>query len=1139
MASSKKKADLSKYKTYTPLQLVLAKPAMYIGGMEPDEHKTWVFNETIKRMEQKNLTYTHGLFHIFIEILMNAIDRTKVDPSVKNIKVNVNLETGWIDVYNDGEGIPVAKKDGDELYVPETCFTVFATSENYNEDDDRIVSGTHGIGAKATVVFSKEFKLETADGSNQFKQTYKNNLGDKGKAKIKNTTKSYTHIKFLPDFRRFGVDGITKDLFLRIQKRVYDATMLTHSGVGIYFNGKKIGVKSLRDFASLYVGNDKVSGVKVIEEVEPKKGFVWKYCLCLSPNRTFTHVSFVNGMETPDGGTHVNYIINQIVKGLTETANKKNKGLNITENDIKSHCMLFLIATVRNPQFPNQIKEKLSTTAKNFGVKVDVSKEFLKKASGSSVGIIDAAVNLVQRLDTKKLSKTDGKMKRDIHVDKLEDANFAGLPSKSAECTLILTEGDSAKASVLSGINILGRDRYGIFPLRGKLLNVTDKSPTTVAKNKEIQDIKKILGLQQDATYENDIKGLRYGKVMIITDADVDGTHITGLIINFINHYWPALLKNNKFLVRMATPIIKATEKKRNGQVIEFYGQGDYERWREQYSDGDLDKHWRIKYYKGLGTSSKEEFQSYCRDPKLQKYIYESKKSSDSINLAFKKENASLRKDWLRSYDPNLTIDFSKTELTYTEFIDNDLKHFSTADNVRSIPSIIDGLKPSQRKILFAAFKRNLTQEIKVAQFAGYISEHTEYHHGEQSLMGAIIGMAQNYVGSNNINLLYPSGQFGARTDGGKKSAASPRYIFTRLADLTKLIFPEADMPLLDYIYDEGKKIEPVYYVPIIPMLLVNGATGIGTGFSTNIPNYNPKELIYKLALKMNADEQPEDMISYKKIKLKPWYRDFKGVIKEVKQKTGPNTYTTYGILEELPPNKIRITELPIRVWTDDYMEYLSKLKESGDLIKSIVKHNSDTDINVTIEFTKPINKLYRTRDEIIKALNLQNSILISNMCGYDSSNTIKKYSSPDDIIDEYYVVRLALYVQRRKYQLKELKKESKMLSERARFVTLVVEGKIEIRGKSKQNIESQLDANKFQRMGSNTNYDYLLTMNLWTLSKEKVEELLTKLRVVQQKFRELKEKTATDLWKEDLEALTESIAYKTLFPEETKEKKN
>lgn len=256
-------------------------------------------------------------------------------------------------------------------------------------------------------------------------------------------------------------------------------------------------------------------------------------------------------------------------------------------------------------------------------------------------------------------------------------------------------------------------------------------------------------------------------------------------------------------------------------------------------------------------------------------------------------------------------------------------------DVQRSIPSAIDGFKPTQRKILFCALKRKLKSDIKVAQLAGYISEHAAYHHGEVSLEGAIVGMAQDYVGANNMKLLVPSGQFGTRLEGGKDAAAS-RYIYTRLNNpLTRATFHPHDDPLLEYQNEEGKWIEPKVYIPVIPMVLVNGAAGIGTGWSTFMPNHNPRDVIDNCRRYIKKFVEKKEGAEDLKL-LRPWYRGFTG---EITGKEGGKRFETWGVVEDSAEageeDVAVITELPISKWTQQYKEQLltkMKASESGIL---------------------------------------------------------------------------------------------------------------------------------------------------------------------------------------------------------------
>jgi DNA topoisomerase-2 len=436
-----------------------------------------------------------------------------------------------------------------------------------------------------------------------------------------------------------------------------------------------------------------------------------------------------------------------------------------------------------------------------------------------------------------------------------------------------VTEGDSAKALAVSGLSVVGRDRYGVFPLRGKLLNVRDATHDQIMNNAEITNVKAILGLKHGATYDS-AKSLRYGHIMIMTDQDHDGSHIKGLLINFLHCHFPSLLRIPGFLLEFITPIIKATKGKKS-QV--FYTLPEYDNFKEEM-DGST-RGWSIKYYKGLGTSTAKEAKEYfsALEHHRKTFAWTGDNDGNLIDMAFGKNRVGDRKSWLLNYEPGTFLDMTGDEVRYDEFVNKELILFSRADLLRSIPSMVDGFKPSQRKVMYSCFKRKLKSDIKVAQLSGYVSEHSAYHHGEASLASTIVGLAQDYVGSNNVNILVPSGQFGTRLAGGKDHA-SPRYIFTRLAPICRAIFPESDDAMLDYMNEDGQVIEPEHYLPILPLILVNGADGIGTGWSTSIPNYNPRDIVANIRHILD-DEDVERM--------HPWYRGFNGDITEETIKGG------------------------------------------------------------------------------------------------------------------------------------------------------------------------------------------------------------------------------------------------------------
>ncbi|MEW5319559.1 MAG: hypothetical protein WDW38_010704 [Sanguina aurantia] len=692
----------------------------------------------------------------------------------------------------------------------------------------------------------------------------------------------------------------------------------------IFLNGERLPIKSFSDYIDLYLGPKEGGVPRVYERVNDR----WEICVSVTEGQ-FQQVSFVNSICTIKGGTHVNYVVDQITKAITEKVNKKNKHANAKPFMVRNHMFLFLNTNIENPAFDSQTKETLTLRASSFGSKCELPALFLDRVG--KCGLVDSLLKFAEYKNNNELKRSDGaKRSRLTGITKLDDANDAG-GHNSSRCTLILTEGDSAKALAISGLGVVGRDHYGVFPLRGKLLNVRDAAATQISGNVEIQAIKQILGLQHGKAYDS-VASLRYGHLMIMTDQDHDGSHIKGLIMNFLHAFFPSLLKIPGFLLEFITPIVKV----RKGRAMQsFYTIPQYESWKETHTGG-IPRGWEIKYYKGLGTSTKEEAREYfsALGAHRKEFVWEGDADSEAIEMAFV---------------PGTFLDHSATHITYTDFINKELILFSRADLERSIPSMVDGLKPGQRKILYAAFKRNLKKDIKVAQLAAYVSEHSAYHHGETSLATTIVNLAQDFVGSNNINLLQPSGQFGTRLQGGK-DAASARYIYTRLAPMTRNLFHESDDALLDYLNEEGQSIEPTWYIPLLPMVLVNGAEGIGTGWSTTIPNYNPADIVTNLKRLMAGEEQ---------VPMHPWYRGFKGFIEEADSKTGARSYRCSGIVTQVSDLKVEITELPVRKWTQDYKEYLEGLvkPEAKDETPSVVdyrEHHSDANVHFEVRLVGP-----------------------------------------------------------------------------------------------------------------------------------------------------------------------------------------
>ena len=752
------------YQRKTDKQHILDNPDTYIGSVENVDSDMWVYDPESKRIVFKTIEYVPGLYKLFDEGIVNARDHVVrmiqspiLDKQfVSYIKTTI-ADDGTITMSNDGNGIDIAKHPEYDIWIPEMIFGHLRTSTNYNKDEQKIVGGKNGFGFKLVLIWSTYGKVETVDHTRGLKyvQEFHQNLNTIGTpviTKVK-SAKPYTTVTFKPDYQRLGLPGLTEDMVALLRKRVMDIGAVTdHSikKVKISYNDEVIPVKNFQHYIDMYIG-DKTESKRVYEQPDER----WEYAVALAPSHEFTQVSFVNGICTFKGGKHVEYIMSQITKKLVEYIEKKKK-VKVNAASIKEQLILFLRCDVVNPSFDSQTKDFMNTPPAKFGSSCVVSDSFIEKVA--KMGVMDLACSLTEAKENKAAKKTDGQKTKTIRgIANFIDANNSGTTS-SKDCILILCEGLSALSGIVSGLSSEDRNTIGIYPLKGKLLNVRGQTVKKIAENKEITDIKKILGLEAGRSYFNmdDVyQHLRYGKIMIMTDQDLDGSHIKGLCINLFHSEWASLLKIPGFLSFMNTPILRA---KKGQQVVLFYNDGEYLSWKESIGTSTG---WNIKYFKGLGTSTSAEFKEYFANKKIVDFVHAGETCDNTIDKVFNKDRADDRKTWLEAYDKNAYLDTGSKTVQFNKFIDNELIHFSKYDCDRSIPNMVDGLKTSLRKILFSAFKRKLTSEIKVAQFSGYVSEHSSYHHGEASLNGAIVNMAQNFVGSNNVNLLEPNGQFG------------------------------------------------------------------------------------------------------------------------------------------------------------------------------------------------------------------------------------------------------------------------------------------------------------------------------------------------------------------------------------------
>jgi DNA topoisomerase-2 len=1112
------------YQQKTDKQHILDNPDTYIGSVENVDAEMWVYDDATNKIALKHIEYIPGLYKLFDEGIVNCRDHVVriINSNLLDKKYVTYIETdiaedGTITLTNDGNGIDIAKHPENNMWIPEMIFGHLRTSTNYDKDEKRIVGGKNGFGFKLVLIWSTYGRIETVDHTRGLKyvQEFHNNLDTISPPVITKTSSSkpYTKVSFKPDYRRLGIHGLTPDMMALLKKRVYDIGAVTDHSVKkikIQYNGATIPVKNFQQYIDMYIGTKDES--KRVYEMPDER---WEYAVAISPTQEFVQISFVNGICTFKGGKHVDYICGQIIRKLCDYIEKKKK-VKVNSNSIKEQLIIFLRCDIENPAFDSQTKDFMNTPSSKFGSTCSVSDAFIEKVA--KMGVMDTACSLTEAKENRLAKKTDGSKTKTVRgITNFIDANHSGT-AQSKDCILILCEGLSAMSGIVSGLSADDRNTIGIYPLKGKLLNVRGEQIKKISENKEISDIKKILGLETGRQYKTiaDVhQHLRYGKIMIMTDQDLDGSHIKGLCINLFHSEWASLVHIPGFISFMNTPILRA---KKGQQTLVFYNEGEYDKWKQSMG-GNTDS-WNIKYFKGLGTSTSAEFKEYFANKKIVDFVYNGQTSDDNIDKIFNKKRADDRKTWLENYEKTAYLDTSNPQVKYEDFMNKELIHFSTYDCARSIPNMMDGLKISLRKILFSAFKRKLTSEIKVAQFSGYVSEHSAYHHGEASLNGAIVNMAQTFVGSNNINLLEPNGQFGTRIHGGDDSA-SERYIFTQLNPLTRKIFPDVDDAVLNYINDDGLLVEPEFYAPIIPFTLINGISGIGTGFSCNIPAYNPKDVVQYLKSKLNKTE-------YVGGEFIPYYEGFRGTIRKIAE----NKYLVKGLYEKIGEDKIRITELPVGTWTMPYITFLEGLLDGGvdkagkkipPSIKDFTSLCTEVSIDITVVFPKgKLAELEQSVDattgvnDLEKMMKLTTSLSTTNMHMFNHEFKLHKYATVGEIIDDFYGVRLDIYGKRKAALIKDMQKKLMKLSNRARYILETLEGIVDLRRKNAQQVTELMDSRKFDKLEGD--YKYLIKMPMDSVTQENVQSILKEKEETEKELNILTATTLEKMWLSELD---------------------
>lgn len=1076
-----------RYKKLSLREQILLRPDTYIGAVTPEEIETFTWDSIDSVFKQETVQYSRGLMRLFEEIYENAMDQvvrstdltsSQISRKGGTTRIDISFADGMISVKNNTgvENIPIQlNKEG--VYYPQMIFCELLTSSNYNDNEKRLTAGRNGYGAKLTNIFSKKFIIDVVTNGKHYHQECRDHMSVIDAPIVKTTKeRNYTQITFLPDYEYFKIDpsamlGVFYKKCCDISVCLNSLNTRVKDAVSVYLNDVLVPVKKFEQYIGFYTCQ---TTEKPLLFIDPEQ----RISIGVVMSDSFMSIGFVNGVSC-NSGSHVNSVVNSIVNSIRSIK----KYSNVKPAAIKSCLNIFMVATLENPTFTTQTKEVLVTPKPSY----KLPDQFLSKITK----LIKLSVTeQASEQDTKTLKSMNKNVKRSAKIydiPKLMDAEKAGS-AESSKCKLFICEGDSAAG--LGRILLSQTFKYnGLFPIRGRLLNVRNASAKQIASNAEIQSLLRILGLKIGEKATN----LRYGGLVCLVDSDVFGIGaIQSLIMNFIHYWWPELLQK-KFFYYFRTPIIKLTLK--NG-VKYCYSLPEYSKFLATNPSVK-----NTKYIKGLGTIEKSLGQEMAKN--IPDYLIPfqplQESENDLIDQTFNKDRADDRKEWINAtktleYDAEVEQSNRLANgLNITEYINKDVAEFSRYNLEISIPSIMDGFKPSQRKILFTAFKKNVTnpEGIKVAQLGPMVAQLTAYKHGENNLMDTIINLAQDFTGSNNINFLKPIGQFGSRYN---NAAASPRYIYTALNEVTRKIFRPEDDAILKYIEDEGMSIEPEYYIPVIPTILVNGALGLGTGWSTKIPMWNVHDIIQYM--KNVILHKPLNKINY-------YYRDFKGEIIPMK-----NGFISQGVYS-VSGNKIEITEIPLETSGEAYKEFLHSLVLSGRL-QDVVEKNTEV---ISFVITVLDNKIL---EDPVKELKLQKTILTSNMHLFDKNGLIKKYNNVYEIINEWMTSRFPWYAIRKRHLISELSGQLDVVSSKYRFLQMIMKDELVVYRRKRDDVIADLQKNGFNMVSDS--YDYLLKMPVTSFTEEMLEKLQKEIDDVSGRLEDVKKTNVEQMWLNDLD---------------------
>lgn len=1107
---------------------LLLRPANTLGDVVLESRTEAVYDFPTGRMLPKQFMISVGLEQTFREMITNVADALEkgVQRGYPVGFIDLQLTPTTVTLMN--YGLPIfVKRDASGAWWPEILFSEFRSSSNYNDAVKRTVAGMNGLGGKAVTVFSKRFSVRVVDAVNQlvFTQTYYDNLGSRTEPVVVPLVPgddgmfepSSVVVSYDLDFPRFGITEYSPEhlgLFAR-----YAIEVAMDAQVPLRLNGLDLPVVNIETLARMfYPENALYTFIDTVNRVQ--------ICYVDAPNSAMT-LSYVNGVRTPNDGVHVKAAYDQAFKLIIPSnflskrgaagsskaggkgkgkagkdngkdSDKAAKGPKIEEvlapEDLEKHLAVFMTCRLDKPKFTTQAKVKLKAPGPEFTV----------PAAFATIGQKWSLVRHLQAIvDSKKfllLKSTDGKKERFVSLDGpgIRDANWAGT-ARSAECFLVLCEGQSAAKYVNKMRSFMpsGADIIGICPLRGKPINVMKATTQELVDNKELKNIKKMLGVREnvDYTIPANKNTLRYSKLLIGCDSDDDGQHIKGLVVVMMNMY-PSLLMI-PFLYSWETPVIRVPQPG-GGDPIKFYRASQFAAW-----ELDNPNHAKPKFLKGLSSSNDANIREDIRVFRAILH-YMDAHGDAMLRMVFDDKLADARKKWITEWRPSLNPVPTEHQ-SITELVNDDLIVFALTSLRRALPSICDGFKRVQRQVLYGARKVapfTVKEPMIVARLAARIAEEAGYHHGPISIEETLLRMGFDHVGTNNLPYFFRDGQFGDRQSAEPVAA---RYPSAKLAWWVNLIFQKLDEPILGEHIEDGVRVEPHHYNPIIPMVLVNGCrSGVAMGWSTMIPAHHPLAVVDWL-LAVLQGQQPKPLV--------PWYRGFTQQL-EVRDKH----YISRGSFEiqagaRAGTKNIVITELPLFRLYDTYKTFLDGLVNQ-EIITGYTDSCTDEKPYFVLENVK-------MPEPTLQTLKLQRVHSTVNMTVLDERGIPIKYTSTEEIMWHYFRIRLDAYERRRAYEVGKLTDDLVMLKLKLDYLQRVVSKEIILIDADQELLHEEFERRNYPRSFLKLSHDMLTRQGIVTVSKA-IETANVALAVAEAT-------TATSTWITELTAFR--AGYVTHYP--------